>query len=177
MNQSGRFDYTETATLQILQMRYAGTGMAWNILLPKTEDGLPDLEKALTPENLIAWLGDLSSRTVRVTIPKFRAEARFSLREVLSRMGMQSAFRDADFAGIDDRRDLAVADVVHKAFVDLTEEGTEAAAATGISAVLVSTVLPDKPVVFRADHPFVFLIRDTRSGVILFAGRFANPTL
>jgi serpin B len=67
--------------------------------------------------------------------------------------------------------------VVHKAFVDVTEEGTEAAAATGATAVLVSAVIPDQPLVFRADHPFVFLIRDTRTGLILFAGRLANPVL
>jgi serpin B len=175
MNQTGRFDYGETPTLQILQMRYAGTGLAWDILLPKSEDGLPDLEKLLTSDNLAAWLGEMSGQTVQVTVPKFRAEARFSMREVLSRMGMPSAFGAADFSGIAGRRDLALSDVIHNAFVDVAEEGTEAAAATGAAAVLVSAVLPDKPVVFRADHPFVFVIRDTRSGLILFAGRLTNP--
>jgi serpin B len=92
-------------------------------------------------------------------------------------MGMPSAFGAADFSGIAGHRDLALSDVIHKAFVDVSEEGTEAAAATGAGAVLVSAVLPDKPVVFRADHPFIFVIRDTRSGLILFAGRLTNPVL
>jgi serpin B len=174
MHQSGSFGYAETANLQILEMRYSGTGVAWDVLLPKTDDGLRGLEDSLTPENLAAWLGSLAPRRVELAIPKFRADAGFSLRDALSRMGMPSAFGAADFSGIDGRRDLALADVVHKAFVDVSEAGTEAAAATGSIAVLVSAVMPEHTV-FRADHPFVFLIRDTESGLILFAGRLTNP--
>ena len=175
MHQTGTFGYTETGSLQILEMRYAGTGVAWDVLLPKTDDGLRSLEDSVTPENVAAWLGSLSPRKVEVAMPKFRAEAEFSLRDGLARMGMPSAFGAADFSGIDGRRDLALADVVHKAFVDVSEEGTEAAAATGAIGVLVSAVIPDHTV-FRADHPFLFLIRDTRAGLILFAGRLADPS-
>ena len=175
MHQTAPFGYAETANLQILEMRYAGTGVVWDVLLPRTDNGLSSLEDSLTPENLAAWLGRLSPRTVEVAMPKFRVEAEFSLRDGLSRMGMSSAFGPADFSGIDGRRDLALADVIHKAFVDISEQGTEAAAATGAIAVLVSTVIPEHPV-FRADHPFLFLIRDTRTGLILFAGRLADPS-
>ena len=175
MHQTATFGYAETASLQILEMRYAGTGVAWDVLLPKTENGIRSLEDSLTPENVAGWLGSLSPRTVEVVMPKFRAEAEFSLRDGLSRMGMPSAFGPADFSGIDGRRDLALADVVHKAFVDVSEEGTEAAAATGAIAVLVSAVIPEHTV-FRADHPFLFMIRDTRTGLILFAGRLADPS-
>ena len=87
---------------------------------------------------------------------------------------MPHAFADADFSGIDGRRDVALSDVVHKAFVDVAEEGTEAAAATGSVAVLVRMVVPEHKI-FRADHPFVFFIRDTQSGLILFAGRLQTP--
>jgi serpin B len=87
-------------------------------------------------------------------------------------MGMPTAFTDqADFSGIDARGGLAISEVVHKAFVDVSEQGTEAAAATGITVSLTSARLPEPPVVFRADHPFIFLIRDTRTGAILFIGR------
>lgn len=174
MRQTGTFGYAETPALQILELRYAGTGLAWDVLLPKVGDGLSDLESSLTPENLAAWLADLSNRSVDVMLPKFRAESGFSLRQTLSRMGMPAAFGDADFSGIDGRRDLALSDVVHKAFVDVSEEGTEAAAATGSVAVLVSAVIPES-IAFRADHPFLFLIRDTRTGLILFTGRLQNP--
>ncbi|MBZ5575589.1 MAG: serpin family protein [Acidobacteriia bacterium] len=176
MHQTASYGYAETPTAQILEMRYAGTGLAWDVVLPKTEDGLSDVEKSLGPDDLAAWLGSLEKRTVEVSFPKFRAESGFSLREMLSRMGMAGAFSgSADFSGMDGRRDLALSDVVHKAFVDVSEEGTEAAAATGATAVLVSAVIAPTRTVFRADHPFLFVIRDPESGLILFAGRLVNP--
>ncbi len=175
MRQTASFGYAETPALQILEMKYAGTGLAFDVLLPKAAGGLGDLEKSLTPEELTAWLGSLKERSVEVAVPKFRAEAEFSLRGTLSRMGMASAFGgSADFSGIDDRRDLALSDVRHKAFVDVSEEGTVAAAATGAMVNLIAMKAPP-PLVFRADHPFAFLIRDTHSGLILFAGRLMRP--
>jgi serpin B len=91
-------------------------------------------------------------------------------------MGMPTAFTDkADFSGIDPKRGLAISEVVHKAFVDVSEQGTEAAAATGIPMRATAMLRPEPAVVFRADHPFLFLIRDTPSGVILFIGRLMDP--
>jgi len=88
---------------------------------------------------------------------------------------MPTAFTGrADFSGIDGRRDLLLSSVRHKAFVDVSEEGTEAAAATGVAVALIAMKMPPRTV-FRADHPFLFLIRDTRSGAILFEGRLMNP--
>jgi serpin B len=171
MNRTGRYAYAETPTGQFLEMRYDGTGLAFDIFLPKPGAAL----EAPTPERLAMWTGALQDRNVRVSIPKFRVEAEFSLGDTLAAIGMPSAFtRAADFSGINGRRDLAVAKVVHKAFIDVAEEGTEAAAATGIGVSLVSMPVNPDPV-FRADRPFVFLIRDTRSGVVLFAGRMMNP--
>jgi serpin B len=176
MNQTSHFGYTDTPSSQILEMRYAGTGIAFDLLLPKTFKGLPDLENSLTFESLSAWLGNLTVRNTQVSLPKFRAESEFSLRKPLSAMGMPTAFTDkADFSGIDPKRGLAISEVAHKAFVDVAEQGTEAAAATGITISTTSLHVPEQTVVFRADHPFLFLIRDTRSGVILFIGRVMNP--
>ena len=105
-----------------------------------------------------------------------RANPQFSLRKALSAMGMPTAFTaKADFSGIDPKRGLAISEVVHKAFVDVSEQGTEAAAATGIAVHATAMRMPEPPVVFRADHPFLFLIRDTRTGVVLFIGRLMNP--
>src|ERR1039458_9561852 len=175
MNQTSHFGYTETPTAQILEMRYAGTGIAFDVLLPKTLTGLPDLEKSLTLENLTGWLGNVTTRSVLVSLPKFRAESEFSLRKGLSTMGMPTTFTDqADFSGIDPKRGLAISEFVHKAFVDVSEEGTEAAAATGITMRATAMRMPEQAVVFRADHPFIFLIRDTRTGVVLFIGRLMN---
>jgi serpin B len=175
MNQTSHFGYTKTPSAQILEMRYAGTGIAFDVLLPKTLTGLPDLEKSLTLENLTGWLGNVTTRSALVSLPKFRAESEFSLRKGLSTMGMPTAFTDqADFSGIDPKRGLAISEFVHKAFVDVSEEGTEAAAATGITMRATAMRMPEQAVVFRADHPFIFLIRDTRTGVVLFIGRLMN---
>jgi serpin B len=176
MNQTAHFGYGETPSAQILEMRYAGTGIAFDVLLPKTPAGLPSLEKSLTSENLKGWLGSLTVRDVQVSLPKFRAESGFSLRQTLSTMGMPAAFSErADFSGIDPQRRLAISAVVHKAFVDVSERGTEAAAATGVTMHALAMRMPEQPVVFRADHPFLFLIRDTSTGVALFIGRLTNP--
>jgi serpin B len=176
MNQTAHFGYTETPSAQILEMRYAGTGIAFDVLLPRALTGLPDLEKSLTPENLTGWLGNLATRNVQVSLPKFRAESEFSLRKALSIVGMPTAFTDkADFSGIDPKHGLAISEVVHKAFVDVSEQGTEAAAATGITMRATAMRMPEQAVVFRADHPFIFLIRDTGTGVVLFIGRLTNP--
>jgi serpin B len=171
MNQTANFGYAETAAGQFLEMRYAGTGIAFDILLPKAGKPL----ETPTPERLTAWLGSLQNRRVKATVPKFRVESEFSLAPALKTLGMKTAFTtSADFSGIDGRRDLFLSAVVHKAFVDVAEAGTEAAAATGLSFALASARIDPDPV-FRADHPFVFLIRDTRSGLILFSGRLMNP--
>jgi serpin B len=176
MNQTAHFGYAETPSAQILEMRYAGEEIAFDVLLPKTPTGLPGLEKSLTPENLTGWLGALTTRNVQVSLPKFRVESEFSLRKELSSMGMPTAFTNkADFSGIDPKRGLAISAVVHKAFVDVSEQGTEAAAATGITMRTTAMRMPEQAVVFRADHPFLFVIRDTRAGVVLFIGRLMNP--
>src|ERR1019366_8840712 len=176
MNQTAHFRYTETPHAQVLEMRYAGTGIAFDVLLPKTLTGVADLEKSLTFENLTGWLRDLAARNVQASLPKFPAESEFSLRKALSTMGMPTTFTDkADFSGIDAHRGLAISEVAHKAFVDVSEQGTEAAAATGITMHATAMRMREEAVVFRADHPFLFLIRDTRSGVVLFIGRLMNP--
>jgi serine protease inhibitor len=176
MNQTSHFGYSETPSSQILEMRYADTGIGFDVLLPKTPGGLTDLEKGLTLENLTGWLGNLTDRNVQVSLPKFRTESGFSLGKALSAMGMPTAFTDkADFSGITPKGGLAISEVMHKAFVDVSEQGTEAAAATGMTMRASAMRMPEPAVVFRADHPFLFLIRDTRTGVILFIGHLMNP--
>ena len=175
MNQTSHFGYTDTPSAQILEMRYAGTGIAFDVLLPKSVAGVSDLEKSLTPENLTGWLGQLATRNVQVSLPKFRVESEFSLGKALSIMGMAAAFTNhADFSGIASKGGLAISEVAHKAFVDVSEQGTEAAAATGIGVHATAMRMPEQAVVFRADHPFLFLIRDTRTEVVLFIGRLMN---
>jgi serpin B len=175
MNQTGKFRYAETEDLQILELPYVGDDLSMVILLPRATDGLGHLEKSLKRENLTTWLNDLRKREVVVSIPRFRMTSKFSLERMLASMGMADAFSDrADFSGMTGRRELFISAVVHQAYIDVNEEGTEAAAATGVVMRLTS-IQPDRPPVFRADHPFLFVIRDNPSGSILFLGRVQDP--
>lgn len=175
MNQTAEFGYMETETLQGLELPYVEKELSMVVLLPRQPDGLSKLEESLTSENLSQWLARLFSREVVVSVPKFKATTQFSLASVLQSMGMTDAFSsDADFSGMDGKKDLFISAVIHKAYVDVNEEGTEAAAATGAVMKLTSLGPSEKPV-FRADHPFLFLIRDNKSGGILFIGRVMDP--
>lgn len=176
MNQSAKFKYAESESLQTLELPYAGDELSMVILLPKKTDGLSNFEKELTAKSLSDLLGGLQERKVIVSVPKFKMTSEFSMAAVLKSMGMTDAFapREADFSGMNGRKDLFISAVVHKAYVEVNEEGTEAAAATGV-AMSVTSMPIDRPPIFRADHPFLFLIRDNRIGSILFIGRAANP--
>ncbi len=175
MTQKRQFRYMESDSLQILELPYVGDDLAMIVLLPRKVDGLAQLEADLSVENLNMWIGHLRKREVSVFLPKFKMTSQFRLSETLASMGMPDAFGgNADFSGIDGTKDLFISAVIHKAFVDVNEEGTEAAAAT--AAVISLTSAPSTPPpTFRADHPFVFLIRDNHSGSILFVGRIVNP--
>jgi len=175
MNQKAEFGYMETDTFQALDLPYVDEELSMVILLPNKFDALDEFEKTLTPDNLSLWLAKIHKREVVVFVPKFKMTSQFSLASVLKSMGMQDAFSSgADFSGINGKRDLFISAVIHKAYVEVNEEGTEAAAATGVVMRLTS-IGPAPIPVFRADHPFLFLIRDNLSGGILFIGRVANP--
>jgi len=175
MNQTADFPYMETEDFQGLELPYVDDELSMIILLPKEFDGLDEFEKTLTVGDLSKWLDELRNREVIVSIPKFKMTSQFGLASVLESMGMIEAFSaNADFSGMNGRRDLFISAVIHKAYVDVNEEGTEAAAATAVTMKLTS-VGPARIPVFRADHPFLFLIRDNHSGSILFIGRVMNP--
>ena len=172
MNQTARFRYAAVDELQLLEMPYGGGKLSMVILLPAETGGLDKLD--VSPAKLSGWLAAARSQKVDVFVPRFRLESQYQLNETLDQMGMHDAFTAAaDFSGMDGQRDLFLSVVVHKAFVDVNEEGTEAAAATGAGISLTSVQAPTPT--FRADHPFLFLIRETSSGSILFLGKFAAP--
>ncbi len=174
MHQNGRFLHTETDDLQVLGLPYGDGLFSMIILLPKAIKGLADLEAGLNPENLERWISSLGyQQDVEVSIPKFRMTTEFKMVETLQAMGLRTAFTtQADFSGMTHDDLLYLDQVVHQAFVDVNEEGTEAAAATGVSAMAISA---PRIVEFRADHPFVFLIRDNRTGLLMFVGRITDP--
>ncbi len=175
MNQKEQFGYMEAEGLQGLEMPYVGDELSMVILLPKETAGIGALEKELTTEKVSEWLAGIRKREVIVSVPKFKMTSKFGLGKVLRAMGVTAAFSEnADFSGMTGSRDLFISAVVHQAYVDVNEEGTEAAAATGVVMRLTSAA-PERIPVFRADHPFIFLIRDKVSGSILFLGRLINP--
>jgi serpin B len=175
MRGHNRTNYFKGDTFAALELPYEKHDLSMIVLLPNEADGLPALEKRLTTANLTQWLGKLSDHQVDVTLPKFKLTSEFLLEDVLSKMGMPIAFdgRKADFSGMTTQERLFISHVIHKAFVDVNEAGTEAAAAT---AVLMERLSAPPPATFRADHPFVYLIRDRRTGSILFLGRVTNPS-
>jgi serpin B len=169
------FSYAETQELQILEMLYEGEDLSMLVLLPKTDDLTP-LEESLQLGKLREWKNKLRKQKVEVYIPKFTFESKYELNGKLIDMGMPSAFTPgaADLSGIDGTKELFISLVIHQAFVDVNEEGTEAAAATGIVGGITS--MPPPPPVFRADHPFIFIIQEKETGNILFMGRVSDPS-
>jgi serpin B len=175
MRQTGLFGYAQDGGVQILELRYAGGDLSMIVLLPAASSSVEELREAL-PRKLDGWLAAISPEQVNVYLPRFKLEQRFLLNEPLIALGMADAFSDtaADFSGMraDGGKDLYISKVIHKAFVDVNEVGTEAAAAT---AVVMETKSVQMTSVFKADRPFLFLIRDVRTGTVLFMGRLSDP--
>ncbi len=177
MNTQDDFRYAHVDGLQLLELPYGDRSVAMIFLLPEKVGKLSQIEETLSAANLQTWIQRLALHEVIIYLPKFKTTSQFQLSDTLKSMGMVSTFDapTADFSGITGDRALFISAVIHKAFVDVNEEGTEAAAASTGNAV-GSAGEPTEPPVFRADHPFIFLIRDNRTGAILFLGRIVNPT-
>jgi serpin B len=172
MRQRGEFKYVETPQVQVLELPYTGGEIVMDILLPKPESEIVKLEPDFKLTNFESWLDKMESKPVSVFLPRFKLEKELSLIKSLQALGMTAAFDgdSADFSGIANLP-LFITHIIHKAFVEVNEEGTEAAAATAVVMDEKAVVAP----VFRADRPFLFLIRDVNSGSILFMGKMADP--
>jgi serpin B len=167
-----RLPYTETANAQILELPYSGDSLAMLIMLPRTHE-TEGLEAMLDTAYLNEWTRQLNLQKVDVFLPRFTLETKYTLNTILSEMGMPTAFSpQADFSGMDGKGNLFISKVIHQAFVEVNEEGTEAAAATGV--VMEATAVRPRTI-FRCDHPFVFVIRDKRTNALLFMGRIIDP--
>ncbi|MCI5160398.1 MAG: serpin family protein, partial [Candidatus Electrothrix sp. AUS1_2] len=180
MHRKGCFGYSEIEGAQVLDLPYAGDDLSMLVILPDRPDGLPELEKRLSAENLKTWTARLREENVEVFLPRFTLSwGVFDLRAPLQVLGMRKAFEakpdgsGADFSGMDGTKIFALGSVLHKAFVEVNEEGTEAVAATA-GLVFYGCASPQYRT-FRADHPFLFLIRDKATSSILFLGRLLEP--
>jgi len=172
-NEESTFNYTETDDLQILELKYSGNDLSMIIILPK-ENNISIAESAINAVNLTNWRNNLGETEVNVEIPKFKFEKKYSLIDLLQKMGIIDAFIPwvANFSGMDGTKDLFIDKALHQSFIEVNEEGTEAAAATSIIMALTAT--PDQNE-FIADHPFIFLIQHKETGALLFMGRVMNP--
>ena len=171
MSRVGNFNFTQIPELDssLLELPYSEEDMSLYIVLPNQRQGLKRLTTDLTDFAVIEKsITHLREVKVHVTIPKFKIETSYSLNKPLMALGMKQIFTpEADLSRIDGKKDLYVSEVLHKAVIEVNEEGSEAAAVTGI-VIEVKSVIQD--IYFRADHPFVFFIRDNRNGMILFSG-------
>jgi serpin B len=165
------------AGAQVLDLAYKakdGPETSMTVLLPEANHTLAEVEAAYVKEGLAPFVSSASSGDVDVALPKMKMSTDFELANTLGALGMPTAFSDsADFTGITHTDPLKIGKVIHKAFVLVNEEGTEAAAATAVVGVKATAVM--MPLAFHADHPFVFFVRDRATGVVLFAGRYVTP--
>ncbi|NWX60680.1 SPB6 protein, partial [Promerops cafer] len=181
MFKEANFNMTYIGDFQtkILELPYVGNELSMIILLPDAiqdgSTGLERLERELTYEKLIDWINPemMDSTKVRVSLPRFKLEENYDLKPILRSMGMPDAFDlgKADFSGISSGNELVLSEVVHKSFVEVNEEGTEAAAATAAVMMRCAMIVPE----FTADHPFLFFIRHNKTCSILFCGRYCCP--
>jgi len=173
MRQSTQFNYAEGQGYQVVELPYDGNELSMVIFLP-ANGNFGKFEGELTAAKADSIIRSLGNRQVNLTMPRFTFESSLGLKSTLSAMGMPVAFTDAaDFSGMSAGKDLLIQDVVHKAFISVDENGTEAAAATAV--IVGTTAMPANPVDVTIDRPFIFLIRDIPTGTVLFLGRVMNP--
>jgi serpin B len=178
MKNTEAYEYFENDLIQAVKVPYLRGAYSMTLMLPKERRGIGALEKSLVSGSQDAVMNDMERRLVELYIPRFKIESMFSLNRAIGGLGAPSAFIPsvADFSGINGRRDLFISDAVHGAFISVDEKGTEAAGATAVIARTSSIMLDSaEPVIFRADHPFLFFIKDEMSGAILFMGKVARP--
>ncbi|HZZ45008.1 MAG TPA: serpin family protein [Tepidisphaeraceae bacterium] len=179
MKEESTVNYTETSSLQLVEIPYADGQYSMTIVLPKLGQDLSSISDSLTPDALNLLLSVAAPTDTIVTLPEFHLSESYQLTSMLSAMGMSDLFdpTQSNLSGIDGQNDLSVNTVVHKTFLDVTPTGTEAAGATGIGVVIdgVFGPPPTPPQVVTADHPFYFTIRNTQTGATLFSGTLINP--
>jgi len=173
------FRYFRGNGVRVVELPYLGNELSMLVVLPDERNGLAAVERTLTPRVLAEWDRRLEPRRVSLGLPRFSSEIGLELADTLKAMGIRLAFDPngaADFSGLSDKEKLAISRVIHKARIDVTEEGTEAAAATAVAIMVgASAVQEPPPEIFHADHPFFFVIRRTASKSILFIGRLMTP--
>lgn len=177
MSNSESYLYFESGTFQAVELPYGCGDFAMTIFLPSAETGIDNFISGFNESIYNTCLSNVNARDVNLFMPKFKLEYKIELKSVLSALGMEVAFDpvEADFTGINPGDELFISKVKHKTYVDVNEEGTEAAAVTAVEMQL--TAAPADPVTMRINRPFFFVIRETNSGAVLFMGKIVDPSL
>jgi len=181
MHKIGGFNYRELHQLDAkrLMIPYKGDRLSMTIILPNKKDGLQKLEERLRSVDLSEIFNQKTAmQRVSFSLPKFKIDSTHDLKDPLTKIGIQHMFdqKNADFSGMSEAKELFVSHMIQKAFIEVNEEGSEASAATG-AAMRVRAGIPTKPLQFTCDHPFLFMIKDHLTGVILFSGKITNPII
>ncbi|MEE4175874.1 MAG: serpin family protein [Bacteroides sp.] len=174
MFRTDKLPYFASDQMEAIELSYDGGDFSMLIFLPKQGISLPELEANLTADDFIAAIAGMEEKDVHVIVPKFKAETKTDLEDLLAMMGMPLAFSNkADFSGMTGEMDLKIDKVIHKAMIEVAEEGTEAAAATAVVIIRKTAIAPDEEqnITFKADRPFLYFIKDNRFNSILFMGR------
>lgn len=176
VNTKDYFNYTETEDLQLLELPYSGDDLSMIILLPKEKE-LSEIIDTFDADQFKQLIESMNEEMVDIYLPRFKYETSYGLNEPLIELGMANAFSSyADFSKITGARDLQISNVLHKAYIDVNEEGTEAAAATAVIMVLTSNGNGGSSrIIFDADHPFLYIVQHEETGTILFIGSVTNP--
>jgi serpin B len=176
MNRQDHYKYYEDSKIQAIEITYKDNKASMVIFLPAKQIPITDFEKVFDYQYYIEVVGSFKDSDVQLAVPKFRSTFKLNLNSILSEMGMPMAFSDnADFSGMTGKRDLYISEVIHQAFINVDEKGTEAAAATAGIMKITSAPNPAELKIFVADHPFIFCIKDNSSGTILFMGKVMDP--
>ncbi|MBN1788968.1 MAG: serpin family protein [Bacteroidales bacterium] len=177
MKQTTALRYTSNEVFSMAELPYGQGNYSMLVMLPQNGISADDIVDILTPENWDTWMGELAERNIDLELPKFTFEYKNELNNELEAMGMGIAFSDglADFSKINGTGQLFISKVLHKSFVEVNEEGTEAAAVTSVEIELTSVGPEPQVTEFHVDRPFLFAIRETSTGTILFIGRVNNP--
>jgi serpin B len=177
MNGHGRYRYYEDSDIKALEIPYRDDKASMVIFLPNKTGGIVEFERSFNYKYYLEIIDSLQFKNVRLSLPKFQTTYKIDLENILSQMGMPLAFSSggADFSGMTGKRDLCISKVIHQAFINVAEKGTEAAAATAV--IMKMTAIGPSPdtKIFIADHPFIFIIKDNTTGSILFMGRIMKP--
>ena len=179
MQQKQKFRYEDFGNFSAIELPYKGNHLSMIVFLPKEIDGLSQLEKSLNGDNVEQWIESLygtNKTKISLSFPRFKTTYATSLKKSLINMGMPTPFSgSADFSGMTGTKYLYIDDAIHKAFIEINEKGSEAAAAT---AVIISTkrLYIKKDLEIKADHPFIFFIKENHTGTILFMGRVLDPS-